>query len=469
MMVISSVVLMSDFAKRLKSNKLSTRAKVILTLEYVQQGHSLSVLLDTLLQAVEPRDRAFAHELTLGTLRQWWAMCRIHESLVQEPITDKAVLVALNSGLYQLLYLQTPDYASISQTVEAIKLLDKAYASGLINAILRKVATNPAKFLKKINKHHSLPNFLAKQLKQDWAEYYQELGQVLRTPAPIFVRANTAKISHKNYLTKLDDVGPMALHSQIIFDDKNTQECITNAIKVSDSRVQQLAGFADGEVVVQDVHAQLSGALIAAVMQQLKGPLNLLDACTAPAGKLTHWLAYLCNDDANTKTAFQLTAIDNDEMRLARVYENLQRLGFDGLLGNKLFVQNADATTFKNQQPFDVIMLDVPCSATGVIRRHPDIGLLRTAEDIERIVKLQAQILDNLWQSLAQGGYFLYITCSILKAENESQMLSFLQRHQDAHEITITGDWGIAQQVGRQCLPQFAGGDGFYYALLQKR
>lgn len=458
------------------NSKKSARAKVIFVLECVLAGQSLAVLLDDLLASVKADDKAFVHELTLGTLRQWWALSRIGERLI-ERAPDQGVSVALNVGLYQLLYMNTPDYAAISATLDALKELNKAHGVGLVNAILRKVAKSPAKYAKKIQKNHSLPNHLAKRLKQDWGEHYDELGQVLRVPAPIFLRVNTAKICHEDYVVKLadslgkpvDEVAQVQLTTKVQL-QKNNPEHIIQAIGLSGGSVANLAGFHEGQITAQDLHAQLSGAIVSALTSQFdKDVLNLLDACTAPAGKLTHWLATLSDDVFHVKQNFTLTAIDNDEKRLKqRVYENIDRLGFGGLIDKNLFIKTADATTFKGEKPFDVIMLDAPCSATGVIRRHPDINLLRTLEDIENVVNLQAEILDNLWQHVAQGGFLLYITCSILKAENEEQMVKFLARHKDATEIKLGGDWGMAQQVGRQCLPQMGGGDGFYYALVQK-
>ena len=162
------VMVMTDFTKNSNSKKLSTRAQVIIGLDNIQNGQSLSAFFDDLLKQVSPADKGFAHELILGTLRQWWALCRISESLVENPITDNSLLSGLNIGLYQILYLNTPDYAAINQTVEAIKELKKPYGASLLNAILRKVAKNRDKYFKKINKNHSLPNWLAKQLKQDW-------------------------------------------------------------------------------------------------------------------------------------------------------------------------------------------------------------------------------------------------------------------------------------------------------------
>ncbi|TWV82508.1 transcription antitermination factor NusB [Moraxella sp. VT-16-12] len=453
------------------NHNLSVRAKIILTLEKINQGQSLSVLLDPLLNSLKDNEKGFAHELLLGTLRQWWALSRIGESLIKQPPSDMGVICALNMGLYELLYMHTPDYAVINETLNAVKAVNKPYGVGLINAILRKVADKKDKFAKKVQKNHSLPNHLAKQLKQDWAENYETLGQVLRTPAPIFVRANTAKISHDDYikqLTNVADVQEVTLDGKIDFDN-TSQTYTTQAIKLSGGQMANLTGFDDGLITVQDLHAQLSGAIVSSVMSQFDKPVpNLLDACTAPAGKLTHWLAKLTDGTLGVGHDFALTAIDNDKNRLKRVYDNIDRLGFAHLLDDKLFVKVADATTLNGDTPFDVVMLDAPCSATGVIRRHPDINLLRTPADIEKVVALQAVILDNLWSLVAQGGFLLYITCSVLKAENETQMTNFLARHHDATEIKLYGDWGLPQNVGRQCLPQMDGGDGFYYALVRK-
>lgn len=437
---------------------LSTRAKVILVLHDVQKGKSLSALLGQLLQGCH--DKAFAHELTLGVLRHWHALQRIGQSLSHNPITDTYTLAGLHCGLYQLLYLSTPDHASIYQSVEALKEVGQTRTTGLVNAILRQVAKNPTKYRKKCDKNHSLPNHLAKRLKQDWGDGYDSLWQALRQAAPMFVRPHT--VSFETYQQKLQDKKlsfvPMTLTGTA------PSPYQLSAFDVSGVAVAELPDFDKGMATVQDIHAQLAVPIIqsALVNYDKKTPLNLLDACTAPAGKLAHWLSALGD------TAYQMTAIDSDDMRLQRAFENLQRLGFDGLLGNKLTVKVADATVFTSDEPFDVVMLDAPCSATGVIRRHPDITLLRSEQDINQVVALQRQILDNLWQTVAQGGFLLYITCSILKAENAEQIAQFLDRHSNAKEIPLQGDWGILQTVGRQCLPMPQGGDGFYYALLQK-
>lgn len=447
---------------------ISTRAKVIAVIDGVQNGQSLSLLLDALLANVEPTDKGFAHELTLGTLRHWHALKRLSDDLAYDPISDTAVLAALHVGFYQLLYLQTPDYAAISQTVEAVKELGKGYGAGLINAILRKVATSPAKFAKKANKNHSLPNWLAKQLKADWRDDYDDICQVLRCPTPIFVRANTAKISHSDYKNLL-------MAKNIAFDEVQLsthmlgQDRLTCAFRLTHINIPTLPHFGDGYVMVQDLHAQLAVSLVFALFATLPKNVRILDACTAPAGKLTHLLSELVADAQKFHVErFEVVAIDNDKQRLSRAFDNVARLGFDHLIGDTLTIEQQDATTYQSDTPFDVIMLDAPCSATGVIARHPDISLLRDEEDVAKTTQLQATILDNLWGSLAVGGYLVYITCSILKAENDHQLALFLDRHYDATPVAIGGDWGIDQAIGRQCLPVMGGGDGFYYGVLQK-
>ena len=435
---------------------LSTRAKIIVTLEKIQQGQSLATLLNDLLGSVSPQDKGFAHELLLGTLRQWWALSRIGEGLIEREVSDKGIWAGLNIGLYQLLYMDTPDYAAIGATVEAIKQLNKGYGAGLVNAILRKVQKNPAKFHKKITKNHSLPNWLAQQLKQDWGEYYDELGQALRQSAPIFLRVNAQFSTMADYAKLLNE-------QNINFDIVTTGFNDTQAIRLIDNvKITQLPHFNDGWVSIQDLHAQLGGYILHEL--PLAKPITLLDTCTAPGGKLTHLLELF-----HVEQFAQVVALDNDKERLKRVGENLERLQ---LQNKKVTLVCDDATTFVVDAPFDVIVLDAPCTATGVIRRHPDIALLRTEHDVAQTVSLQRQILANCWQNLAVGGYLLYITCSLLKAENEQQIQVFLSKNQNADVVDFVLNLNnqIKRDIGYQCLPiNPNGGDGFYYVLLNKR
>lgn len=560
-------------------SQLSARAQIIQTLLLIQEGQSLSQLLEPLLDTVAAEDKAFVHALLLTTLRHWHALARLVDSLADKPIDELPVRTALQLGFCQLLYMNVADHAAIHETVEAVKEVDYARAAGLVNAVLRKVSKNPNKYRKKVNKNHSLPNWLAKQLKQDWPEQYDELTQGLRQTAPMFLRVNEQQTTTTDYVQRLHMVGieakEMAFATILEFakdldaavnksneaDVKGLSDigegktvAISRPLRLNHSSVVTLLPeFATGMVSVQDAHAQLAAPIIQlAVEAGVKNKnfvtrvdddshaeqpkIQLLDACAAPGGKLLHWLQLMdkkgtmaeqdlmfhvkqdagqgieqpklsadpkvsetkmgddvSNDSSNSQAKkidsksltvkVAMTAIDNEPSRILRIVENLQRSGYSE---DDVTIQCVDARTWQmkpqpnsqsEQKPqFDAILLDAPCTATGVIRRHPDIGLLRQESDVAATVALQASILENLWQQLKVGGCLLYVTCSILKAENEGQMQAFLQAHADAQEIGLQADWGIAQSVGRQCLPVASAentestesGDGFYYALLTK-
>ncbi|MFL1732862.1 16S rRNA (cytosine(967)-C(5))-methyltransferase RsmB [Moraxella oculi] len=439
---------------------LCTRANVILTLEKIHQGESLAWMLDGFLNDIRGRERAFAHELLLGVLRHWHAVSRIGESLMKTPLTDISVLCALNMGVYELLYMNTPGYAVINETLNALKSINKNHGVGLTNAILRKVAIHQQKYLKKVNKNHSLPNWLAKKIKQDWGaegeNYYEILGQNLRKNAPIFLRVNPKFITVDEYANLLTQaqidfkILPLGVADQQVI-------CLNDRVKIQD-----LPYFSDGWVSVQDRHAQLCGHILGQL--DLPTSLSWLDACTAPGGKLAQMLELSELDVFHMK---HITALDSDERRLGRVHENLARLH----LSDQAKIICADGRTYQAAMPFDVIVLDAPCTATGVVRRHPDIALLRKEQDVEQTVCLQADILANMWRNLAVNGYLMYVTCSLLKVENEQQILDFLAKNADAKvaDFHLTLPNQIKRSIGYQCLPlNEYDGDGFYYAVLQK-
>lgn len=498
----------------------SVRVRVIRTLLAIQNGQSLSSVLDPLLNSLHDGDKGFAHALLLTTLRQWHALARLLDSLADNPIDEVEVRTTIQVGLVQLLYLEVADHAAIHETVEAAKEIEFAHSTGLVNAILRKVAKNPSKFRKKCDKKHSLPNWLAYQLKQDWSEQYDDLTQGLRQPAPMFLRVNSAVTSVEDYQHALDgaeidaDIVELTTGFKVASSSGSaTSTTLSNkGLRLHQSTaVNALPDFALGTASVQDMHAQLAAPIInKALMAKLSAEksdtgnmnneIHILDACAAPGGKLAHWLELIsANDESslfhvkqnNNETSpeitnVKVTAIDNEAPRIERIRENLQRLNLsqhDLQQANNSIALNivcADATRWQhgknkkaatNEPVFDAILLDSPCTATGVIRRHPDISILRTEEDIEQTALLQADILHNLWPQLKAGGYLLYVTCSILKQENVEQMQDFITHHNDAVVIEFTEDcnWGIEQAIGRQCLPiDSASGDGFYYALLQK-
>ncbi len=502
----------------------SVRVRVIRTLLAIQNGQSLASVLDPLLNSLHDGDKGFAHALLLTTLRQWHALARLLDTLADNPIDEVEVRTTIQVGLVQLLYLEVADHAAIHETVEAAKEIDFAHATGLINAILRKVAKNPSKFRKKCDKKHSLPNWLAYQLKQDWSEQYDELTQGLRQAAPMFLRVNSAVSSVEDYQQALDgaEIDADIVELTTGFNLPNSSDtAIATTLSTKGLRLHQstavnaLPDFALGVASVQDMHAQLAAPIInKALMAKISADksntdidleannseIHILDACAAPGGKLAHWLELISaknesslfhvkQDDAEATpviTDIKVTAIDNEAPRIERIRENLQRLNLsqhDLQQAEKSVALNivcADATRWQhgknkkaatNEPVFDAILLDSPCTATGVIRRHPDISILRTEEDVEQTALLQADILHNLWPQLKAGGYLLYVTCSILKQENVEQMQDFISHHNDAVAIEFTEDcsWGIAQAIGRQCLPiDSESGDGFYYALLHK-
>ena len=489
----------------------SVRVRVIRCLLAIQNGQSLSNVLDPLLNSLHEGDKGFAHALLLTTLRQWYALERLLDSLADNPIDEMEVRTTIQVGLTQLLYLEVADHAAIHETVESVKEIEFAHASGLVNAILRKVAKNPSKFRKKCDKKHSLPNWLAYQLKHDWSDQYDQLMQGLRHPAPMFLRVNTTINSVEDYQQILIDADISADLVEITStlqltnessDSNEVTEVLAQTLRLEQTTaVNGLPAFADGAVSIQDMYAQLAAPLInQALISKIStdnstDDLQILDACAAPGGKLAHWIELLNSADNQSlfhvkqsdteqtddqKHTLKLTAIDNEAPRITRIHENLDRLNLAQSKNINLNIVCADATRWQGQNKakdnnapvFDAILLDAPCTATGVIRRHPDISILRSEEDVEQTARLQSEILDNLWPQLKIGGYLLYITCSILKQENVEQMQAFVNHHTDASVIEFTEDcnWGIAQDIGRQCLPiDVLKGDGFYYALLKKQ
>lgn len=422
---------------------LNLRAKVIQTLLQVEQGQSLSQILNTQLQQVAPQDKGLFHELLLGTLRQWFALKSLALPLLNKELNNPTVETCLYVGLYQIFYTRIAQHAIISETVEACKQLGYEGLSGVVNAILRKATREMAHFQQILEQAHGLPSWLYKRLNKDWGEQSQDLFYQLKQTAPLTLRVNRRKMSRSEYLAHLQEQNIPA----------QTCQYSPDAIHIlGNVHIPSLVGFDEGWFSVQDEHAQLSAYILPDLTNK-----SVLDACAAPGGKTTHLL-----EKYQLK---QLIALDNDDSRLNRVRENLQRLQ---LSQENLRIVTADASEWQADETVDCIVLDAPCSATGVIRRHPDIRLLRQSQDIAQIVALQQAILDNMWQQLKVGGSLLYITCSILKAENEQQMADFFSRHSNAEEQKIDSSWGIEQRYGKQLLPKQNQGDGFYYCLIKK-
>ncbi|WP_168390870.1 16S rRNA (cytosine(967)-C(5))-methyltransferase RsmB [Acinetobacter indicus] len=423
---------------------LNLRAQVIRTLLAVQQGQSLASILPLHLTKVAERDRALYHELVLGTLRQWYGLKSITLPLLVKPLNNETVETCLYVGLYQILCTRIADHAAISETVTATKQLGFQALSGVVNAILRRVSRETSVFEQALQAAHGLPSWLFKRLKKDWPEQLEQLTQDLKQTAPLTLRVNQRKISREAYLNKLLGAGIQARPGE----RSDVAIILEQAVQIP-----ELPGFDAGWFSVQDEHAQLCAQLLPDLNDKV-----VIDACAAPGGKTAHILEKF--------SPATLVALDQDPKRLLRVTENLERLQLTDT--QQVEILAADATRWTATEPVDCIVLDAPCSAIGVMRRHPDIRLLRQSADIQQTVELQQQILEQMWSQLKVGGTLLYITCSILKAENEQQMQQFFTHHADAKEIKIATDYGVEQQYGRQLLPEAGRGDGFYYCRIEK-
>ncbi|MDA3441648.1 16S rRNA (cytosine(967)-C(5))-methyltransferase RsmB [Acinetobacter bereziniae] len=426
------------------AKNLNLRAQVIKTLVAVQNGQSLASVLNQHINTVSERDRGLYHELTLGCLRQWYSLKAVTLPLLTKPLDNEALESCLYLGLYQLLCTRIPAHAAISETVNAAKQLGFEPMSGLVNAILRRVSRETSEFETALSQTHGLASWLFKRLKKDWTNQVDEICQNLKQVAPLTLRINERQISRDEYLDILEE-------EQI-----DARPCMLSDVGIvleQTGNITHLPGFEEGGFSVQDEHAQLCATLLPNLDDKI-----IIDACAAPGGKTAHIL-----ERFNPQ---KLIALDHDAKRLLRVSENLERLELNAYADVEIIT--ADATTWTYTQPVDCIILDAPCSAIGVMRRHPDIRLLRQSTDIQQVVDLQKQILNHMWQQLKVGGTLLYITCSILKAENEQQMVEFFAEHTDAEEIKIDADWGIEQIHGRQLLPQTDHGDGFYYCRIKK-
>ena len=429
---------MRQSAPHASGKTLNLRAQVVKTLLAVQNGQSLASVLNQHINIVSDKDRALYHELVLGCLRQWHALKQVTLPLLAKPLDNAVVETCLYVGLYQLLCTRVAAHAAISETVEACKQLGMESLSGVVNAILRRATRETEQFYDVLEQAHGLPSWLFKRLKKDWGDDFEALSYELKQVAPLTLRVNTLQVSRDEYLEILEDEGIEAHACEL----SNVGITLDESI-----HVPSLPGFEAGGFSVQDEHAQLCAGLL----PNLDGKI-VIDACAAPGGKTAHIL-----EKYQPK---KLIAIDQDEKRLKRVTENLERLA---LSDSHVSIVTADAAKWTADELADCIVLDAPCSAIGVIRRHPDIRLLRQSGDIAKTVQLQQQILENMWSQLKVGGTLLYITCSILKVENEQQMVNFFANHADAQEQKIEAEWGIEQIHGRQLLPQSGQGDGVYY------
>lgn len=412
---------------------------------------SLGSSLPPQLDKVEHHDRALAQDLAFGAARWQPRLQLLAEKLLEKPFkaADKDVEALLLIGLYQLLHSRIPEHAAIGETVGCAGALKKPWAKGLLNAVLRRAQREHEALFAELDRdpvlHSAHPRWLQKALKAHWPQHWQAICAANNAHPPLILRVNRRHGSRDAYLNELREAGIEAEPCTFSRDGvRLLQPC----------DVTTLPGFKEGRVSVQDEAAQLAADLL-----ELAPGQRVLDACAAPGGKTCHLLEV-------EPGLGEVVAVDLEAKRLARVRENLERLHLEATL---IAADGRDTGTWWDGQPFQRILLDAPCSATGVIRRHPDIKLTRKPEDIPALAQLQGELLDALWPTLAPGGILLYATCSVLPTENSETIAAFLARTPDAQEVAIAGEFGLQPAHGRQLLPQLDGHDGFYYAKLFKR
>lgn len=425
----------------------NVRARAALSIAAVLQGANLDDALAPHSAGLSGPDTSLLRAIAYGVVREYRLLVSLSGLLLQKPLRDEPEVQALLAcGLYQLRSMRVPPHAAVGETVDAAAAMDKPWAKGLVNAVLRRYQRERAAIdgALPVNAgiRQSYPDWLVAAVKADWPDSWRTVLAGGNEPGPLTLRVNRRQLGRDAYLAELAAAG---IEAEAVAQ-------AADAVRLASAvPVEEIPGFAEGRVSVQDASAQLAADLLEARPGQ-----RVLDACCAPGGKTAHLLERTPDLD--------LLALDSDAQRLQRVEENLRRSQV------RARIEAADAakpTVWWDGRPFDRILLDAPCSGTGVIRRHPDIKWLRRDTDMPRMAELQQRLLRALWPLLAPGGVLLYATCSVLKAEGEAVLREFLGTHADARELPIAAEWGEARGIGRRIAP---GGsfDGFYYARLTK-
>ncbi|BBA33466.1 ribosomal RNA small subunit methyltransferase RsmB [Methylocaldum marinum] len=415
--------------------------------QVVGEQKTLTHALESVLPKI-PRenDRAFVQALCYGVMRMYWRLDYLLGLLTRKPIKDLDLRMLTLLGLYQLRYTRVKPHAAVAETVSAVGR--KTWAKPLLNGILRSYLREQARLESQLEGEAAVaaahPEWLVSAMRRDWPDRYTEVLRQNNLPPPMVLRVNRLANSREAYLERLAQAGISAYASPI-------GDCAV--VLDAAVAVERLPGFSKGWVSVQDGAAQLAAPLL-----DLSAGLRVLDVCAAPGGKLTHIL----ETGPDLK---ETVAVDSAPERVTKIHDNLVR---SGLNAKVLIADAAQPEGWWDGQYFDRILVDAPCSATGVIRRHPDIKVLRKPADIGALHDLQRRILNASWPMLAPGGLLLYATCSILRHENDVRIAEFLEKHADARELPIEANWGRAVGHGRQILTGDHGMDGFYYARLAK-
>ncbi len=430
--------------------KMSSRLITALIIQQVVETNSTLSQLFSNGKIINPNhhEKALIQEMSYGTIRWYIQLEALLNQLLDKPIKTKNndLKYLLLIGLYQLIHMDIAPHAVVSETVETCTALNKQWAKNLLNAVLRRhlrmTQASPATDSDIILSH---PHWLIERLQKDYPRHWQTIIQANNQRPPMYLRVNQRHQSRNHYLTKLKQAG---------IDASATRLSAQGILLEKPIAVQQLPGFSDGEVSVQDLAAQLCVQLL-----DLNDQQRVLDACAAPGGKTAHILE-------SNPTLQSVIAIEPDPKRARKLTDTLNRLQLNATIK---IADALDINAWWDRKPFDRILLDTPCSATGVIRRHPDIKLRCSTNRVNTINQLQQQLLNTLWPLLKRKGLLLYATCSVLNQENSELIKHFLETHHDAVSKPIVATWGLATDYGRQILPGDNNMDGFFYACLEKK
>jgi 16S rRNA (cytosine967-C5)-methyltransferase len=422
----------------------------------LREGVTLDSALQDALAAADPKLKSAVRSLSFGAIRGYFRYVAVLGRVSSTPVKSLEFLVRgiLAVALYELEDARTPDYAVVDAAVQTAKAGDAARASGLINAVLRRYLRErsaiDAEVARRPATRHAAPIWLADRFRADWPVRWTQLLAASDTQAPMWLRVNSRLDSAAGYLQRLQAAGI----------DARIEERVPQAVQLrTPCDVHDLPGFAAGLVSVQDLGAQCVQFPLALAPGQ-----RVLDACAAPGGKT----ALMAEREPDLE---RLVAVDTDPKRLMRVRENLAR---GGLSAELIHGDSSAPAAWWDGEPFDRILLDAPCSALGVIRRHPDIRLRRSPADIDKLPALQMRLLKAAWGMLARGGRLVYVTCTVTKSENRDVIGKFVGGMEDASiaaacEWPAWPDFGESDAYGRQILPGEADADGFYYAALSKQ
>jgi len=410
------------------------------------------ILQDQISQLKNEHAGAFVQELCYGVLRMYPRLEFYLDILLRKPlkVSDTDIKAALLCGIYQLEYMRTPEHAAVSSTVEVAEGLNKSWAKSVINAVLRRFQRERNDLLRSADQNETAyfahPEWLIDAFRRDWPQHWQLILRAGNERPPMHLRVNLRLISRESYLDMLSRVNIEAEPSAIL----------PAGIRLSRPvDVNLLPGFNDGLVSIQDFGAQLAASIL-----DLREGQTVFDGCAAPGGKVAHIFE-------TRPDLLRLTALDINSQRTSLLNDTKKRLKIN------MDIIQADARTpnlWWDGKPYDRILLDVPCSTTGVIRRHPDIKLLRQPAEIAQFSITQHEILESMWPLLKHKGKLVYATCSLLRQENDRQIEKFIQGRKDVQVTAIEPDpeWGVITEFGRQTIPGVDDMDGFYYAALEK-